>query len=405
MATVLLVGTLDTKGVEYAFVRDRLAESGCEVIVVDAGVLSDPEYPVDFDRRAVAATVGVDIDELAASGDRGGAVKVMADGAAAITERLCREGKIDGLLGMGGSGGSSIVSRAMSRLPVGMPKLLVSTMASGDVGHYVGASDVTVMYSVVDISGINRVSSRVLGNAAAAISGMAGAYRASTEDREQQTLVGVTMYGATTPCVDRARSVLGDLDYEVLVFHATGTGGMSMEALISEGVIQASLDVTTAEIMAEITGGTFRAGPDRLEAAGRRGIPQVVSVGGADMIAFTPPESLPVVYRDRLLYSHNQFVTLVRTTPEECTEFGRELAGKLNRAKGPVTLFLPLRGTSSYAVPGAVFHDPEADEALAHAVRLHIDRGVELIEMDTDINDPAFAKAMAEKLDQHCRSR
>jgi uncharacterized protein (UPF0261 family) len=404
MATVVLVGTLDTKGGEYAFVKERLIDSGCDVITINAGVLSDPDYPVEFDRRAVAAMVGADIDDLVASGDRGSAVTAMADGAAGIVDRLHSEGKVDGLLGMGGSGGSSIVSRAMSRLPVGVPKLLVSTMASGDIAHYVGASDVTVMYPVVDIAGINRVSRRVLTNAVAAIAGMAKAHRPSDESLEPRTLVGMTMYGATTPCVDRARSVLEDLGYEVLVFHATGTGGRSMEGLITDGSIEASLDVTTAEVMAEITGGTFTAGPSRLEAAGSKGLPQVVSVGGSDMIAFTPHGSLPEVYKDRLIHAHNPYVTLVRTSPEECAEFGRLLARKLNDALGPVALFLPRKGSSSYSAPGGVFHDPIADEALADSLRSELDGGVELIEMNTHINDPAFAEAMAAKLDEICRS-
>jgi uncharacterized protein (UPF0261 family) len=404
MATVVLVGTLDTKGGEYAFVRERLTDLGCDAITVNAGVLSDPDYPVDFDRRDVAKMVGANIEDLVASGDRGSAVAAMADGAAGIVDRLYGEGKVDGLLGMGGSGGSSIVSRAMSRLPVGVPKLLVSTMASGDIAHYVGGSDVTVMYPVVDIAGINRISRRVLANAAAAIAGMAKAHRISDDEVEPRPLVGVTMYGATTPCVDAARSVLEGLGYEVLVFHATGTGGRSMEGLITDGNIEASLDVTTAEIMAEITGGTFTAGAHRLEAAGSKGLPQVVSVGGSDMIAFTPPESLPDAYRDRLIHAHNPYVTLVRTSPEECAQFGRILAAKLNDARGPVALFLPRKGSSSYSTPGGVFHDTLADAALADSLRSGLDDSVELIEIDTHINDPSFAEAMARKLDDICRS-
>ena len=400
MTTVVLVGTLDTKGSEYAFVKEKLIESGCEVITVNAGVLADPEYPVEFGRNDVASMAGVSIDDLTNAGERGRAVTVMAEGAAGIVSRLYREGRVDGLFGMGGSGGSSIASRAMSSLPLGVPKLLVSTMASGNIAHYVGSSDVTVMYPVVDIAGINRVSGMVLTNAVAAIAGMAKARAGEGALRFSNKVVGVTMYGATTQCVNRARADFEELGYEVLVFHATGTGGRSMERLMAEGIIQASLDVTTAEVMAEIAGGTFTAGPARLEAAGEKGLPQVVSTGGSDMIAFTPPGSLPDEYENRLIHAHNPHVTLVRTTPEETAHFGRLLAAKLNQATGPVSLFLPLQGSSSYSAPGAVFYDPVADDALADAVRSHLNQRVELVELDTHINDPVFARAMAQRLHQ-----
>lgn len=398
MATVVLLGTLDTKAVEYAFVRDRLVDLGCGVITVNAGVLADPDYPIDYGRRDVAAAVGVEVDDLAASGDRGAAVKVMADGSTAIVDRLWREGHVDGLLGMGGSGGSSIAGQAMRHLPVGVPKLLVSTMGAGNVAPYVGASDVAVMYSVADISGINSLTERIFENAAAAMAGMAKGAESRVDWEWPWPIVGASMYGATTPCVDQARSRLEASGYEVLVFHATGTGGRSMEALMSGGIVSASLDVTTAELMAEICGGTFTAGPDRLETAAKLGIPHVVSVGGADMVAFTPPGSLPERYRGRKLYQHNPHVTLMRTTPEECARFGELLARRLGSSHGPATLFLPLRGTSSYAVPGAVFHDPEADSALFDSIKTHLSSSVELVELDTHINHSSFGDAMARRV-------
>ncbi len=403
MATVVLLGTLDTKEVEYAFVRDRLVEAGCDVIIINAGVLGDPAYPIQFGRRDVAEAAGEDLGLLVDEADRGSAVKAMAEGAAAIVRQLHAEGQVQGLLGLGGSGGSSIISEAMRRLPVGVPKLLVSTMGAGNVAPYVGTTDIAVMYSVVDIAGINRITARVFTNAAYAIAGMARATNAPGEG-STRPLVGATMYGATTPCVDRAFALLNDAGFEVLVFHATGAGGRSMEALIRGGQITGSLDVTTAEVMADICGGTFSAGPDRLEAAGEVGIPQVVSIGGSDMIAFTPPEALPAKYRDRTLYEHNPSVTLVRSNPEECYEYGKVVAEKLARAKGPVTLFIPLRGTSSYAVAGGVFHDPAADEALIGSLRANVGPSVEMIAMDTDINAPVFAEAMVEKLREHYRA-
>jgi len=403
MSTVVLVGTFDTKGDEYAFLRDRVAASGCEVVMVNAGALGDAGYPVEFDRADVAAAAGADVDVLAASGDRGVVVTTMAEGAAAIVLDLYEAGRLHGILGMGGSGGSSIVSRAMRELPIGVPKLLVSTMASGDTRAFVGISDIAMMSSVVDIAGINRLSEQVLGNAAAGIAAMASTYQARGPGTGDRPLVGATMYGTTTPCVDRARARLEELGYEVLVFHATGTGGRSMEALMASGFITASLDITTTELADEVCGGSLTAGPDRLEMAGSLGLPQVVSLGGIDQITFTPPGAVPAGWQDRNLYHHNSSITLVRTDAAESEQLGRVLAGKLNGATGPVTLFIPLRGTSSYSVEGGVFHDPDADLALFGSLREHLAPSVEVVEMDTDINDPEFAVAMAEKLDEHYR--
>jgi uncharacterized protein (UPF0261 family) len=372
--------------------------------MINAGVLDDPEYPTEFGREEVASEAGADIEALVAAGDRGTAVAAMAAGAATIIQRLCNEDRIHGILGMGGSGSSSIVSHAMQQLPIGFPKILVSTMAAGDVSAYVGTSDIAMMYSVVDIAGINAVSSSILGNAAAAVAAMAAAYEARVPSDATRPLVGATMYGTTTQCVDVARDMLERLGYEVLVFHATGTGGRSMEALMRNGSITASLDVTTTELIDEVAGGTLSAGPDRLEAAGALGLPQVVSIGATDQITFTPPEAVPPEYRARNCYEHNPSITLVRSNAEECAEFGRVVAEKLNRARGPVSFFVPLQGGSSYAVSGGAFHDPVADAALVESLRTHLDPSVELVEMDTDINDPAFAKAMAQRLDEHYRA-
>lgn len=401
MATVVLLGTLDTKGVEHAFLKERLEGAGCEVIVVNAGVLRDPHYAVDFDRVAVARAAGADIGELERDQDRGAAVTTMAHGAAAIVAKLHAEGRLHGIIGAGGSGGSSIIGSAMQALPVGVPKVLVSTMASGDVRPYMGAVDIAMMYSVVDIAGINAVSAQILGNAAAAVAGMARGYEEFSPAVDEKPLVGATMWGTTTPCVDRARKWLESAGYEVLVFSANGAGGRSMEALMRSGHITASLDVTTTELIDELAGGTMSAGPDRLEAAGEMGLPQVVSLGGADQIVFAPPESIPAEYANRASYAHNPTVTTVRTTVEENTRFGRLVAEKLNRATGPLTVFIPLRGTTQYSAPGQVFHDAEADEALFSTLRANLDPAIEVIEIDTNINDPRFGLAMAEKLDEH----
>jgi len=396
LATVVLVGTLDTKGAEYEFLGQRLRESGVDVLLVDAGILGEPQTAPDVTKDEVAQAVGADAGDLAEAGDRGLAVAAMARGAGEVVKRLHAEGRLDGVLGLGGSGGTSLVTQAMRELPVGVPKLMVSTVASGDTRPYVGASDVTMMYSVVDIAGINTLSARILANAAGAIAGMAKAQ--APERGGEKPLVGATMFGVTTPCVDAARQRLEELGYEVLVFHATGTGGRSMEALVRDGFISAVLDVTTTELADELVGGVFSAGEDRLEAAGEVGIPQVVSLGALDMVNFGPRETVPAQFEGRNLYVHNPTVTLMRTTPEECAELGRRVAIKLNASRGPVKLFVPLGGVSLISTGGQPFHDPEADAALFGALRENLADNVELVEMDADVNDPGFAQAMADAL-------
>ena len=398
MTTVVLIGTLDTKGHEYAHARDRLRQRGVETILVDAGILGEPQTAPDIGREEVARAGGHAVADLIAAGDRGRAIVAMAEGARAVVRRLYREGRLDAVLGLGGSGGSTLIAAAMRELPIGVPKLLVSTVASGDTRPYAGIVDLTLMPAVVDIAGINRISERIIGNAAAAIAAMAEEQAAFRPAAAIRPVVAASMFGVTTPCVSAARERLEALGYEVVVFHATGIGGQAMERLIREGVITAVLDVTTTELADDLAGGVLSAGPDRLTAAGELGIPQVVSVGALDMVNFGPWESVPAAFTDRLLYAHNPAVTLMRTTPEESAELGRRLAHKLNRARGPVALFLPLRGVSAIASEGQPFHDPEADAALFAAIREHLDARIDLREMDTDINDPAFAAAMADAL-------
>jgi uncharacterized protein (UPF0261 family) len=396
MATVILVGTLDTKGEEYEYLRRRVLEEGVDALLVDTGVLGSPLAEPDISRQQVAEAARADLQELATSEDRGAAVEAMARGVSEVVKELHAQGRLDAVLALGGSGGTAIAAQAMRELPVGVPKLIVSTMASGDTRPYVGAVDITLMYSVVDISGLNPISERILGNAAAAAAGMAKAPGSGSE--AEKPLVGATMFGVTTPCVTEARKRLEELGYEVLVFHATGTGGQSMEALMRSGFITASLDVTTTELADELVGGVLSAGPDRLEAAGALGIPQVVSLGALDMVNFGPFESVPAEFRDRLLYKHNPTVTLMRTTPEECAELGRTIARKLNEARGPLTVFVPLKGVSLIATEGQVFHDPAADDALFSALRENLDPEIDLRELGLDVNDPEFAHALADRL-------
>ena len=400
MPTVLLLGTLDTKGVEYAFLRERLLEHGVEALIVDAGIHEPVGLVPDVARGEVARAGGADIGSLASAGDRGAAVTAMGAGAEIVVRRLHAEGKLDGILALGGSGGSSIAAQAMRALPVGVPKLLVSTVASGDTRPYVGAVDVTMMYSVVDISGVNRVSARIMANAAGAIAGMVGA---TVPALETKPLVGATMFGVTTPCVTRARERLEELGYEVLVFHATGAGGQSLEALVRDGFLVGVLDTTTTELADELVGGVLSAGPDRLEAAGAAGVPQVVSLGALDMVNFGPRDTVPSQFEGRNLYVHNPTITLMRTTPEECRELGRTIGRKLSEANGPTVLFVPLKGVSMIAVEGQVFHDADADDALISGLRETLSDSVEVHEVETDINDPAFAVAMADRLHELIR--
>lgn len=400
MATVVLLGTLDTKGVEYGYLKDRVLAAGCEVLVIDAGVLGEPGIEPDLTRAEVARAAGADVAALADQGDRGVAVETMSRGAAAIVGRLFAEGRLQGILALGGSGGSTLASAAMRALPVGVPKLIVSTVASGDTRPYVGAVDIAMMYSVVDIAGINRISARILDNAAAAIAAMARSYAgASTAPvAPEKPLIGATMFGVTTTAVTAARTWLEAHGYEVLVFHATGTGGQSMEALVAGGFLAGVLDLTTTELADELVGGVLSAGPDRLEAAGRHGVPQVVSLGALDMVNFGPRESVPERFNDRNLYVHNSTVTLMRTTPDECAALGRKIARKLNTATGPTALFIPLGGISAIAIPDGPFYDPAADDALFTALMETIGPNVEIHEADTDINDADFADAMAARL-------
>ena len=399
MPTVLLIGTLDTKGDELAFVRARLRDAGVDVLVADAGTAGPPHgLEPDVSAAEVAGEIGASLDSLT---DRGTAVGTMAEAAAALARRLHAEGRIDGVLGAGGSGNTAIATAAMRALPVGVPKLMVSTMAAGDTRDYIGGVDVALMASVTDVAGLNSISARILANAAAAMAGMVGAPPVSLG--EQRPLIGATMFGVTTPCVTRAREALEARGYEVLVFHATGTGGRAMEALVDAGFLAGVLDATTTELCDDLVGGVLSAGPDRLEAAGRAGLPQVVSLGALDMVNFGARDTVPPQFEERNLYVHNPSVTLMRTTAEECAELGRRIAAKLSAATGPVALFVPLGGVSMIDAPDQPFHDPEADAALFSALRSGVGPNVELVEMDDNVNDDAFADAMVEQLDAYVK--
>jgi uncharacterized protein (UPF0261 family) len=396
---VILVGTLDTKGPEFQFVRDLLHQAGIATLVIDAGVLQPPAFTPDIGRDEVYRAAGTTFEAVVQAADRGRAIDAAARGAARLVSDLHAQGKVDGALGLGGSAGTTIGTAAMRALPFGVPKLMVSTLASGQVRPYVGVRDILMMYSVVDISGLNRISRTVLSNAAAAMIGMVrrplSREPPATADKP---LVTATMFGVTTPCVEAARQRVEQAGYEVLVFHATGTGGLTMESFVHDGLIRGVLDLTTTELADELVGGILSAGRDRLTAAGLRGVPQVISVGALDMVNFGPSDTVPEKFRGRRLYPHNPTVTLMRTTPEENDRLGKEIAEKASAARGPAAVLVPLRGVSAIDAEGKPFWWPEADAALFQSLRNWMSPHVELIELDLHINDPGFADAAAETL-------
>jgi uncharacterized protein (UPF0261 family) len=393
---VAILGTLDTKGEEFAYLREQIELAGVSTLVIDAGVLGQPTFPPDIGREEVSLAGGRQLRDLLAEQDRGRSVTTMAAGAAVVVRRLYDEGTIHGLISLGGSAGTTIGTAAMRSLPVGFPKVMVSTLASGDTRPYVGTKDITMVHSVVDIAGLNVLSRRILGNAAAALAGMVK--REEIRTVEVRPLVAATMFGVTTPCVTQARRVLEEHGFEVVVFHATGVGGQAMESLIADGYIAGVLDITTTELADELAGGVMSAGPHRLEAAGLKGIPQVVCPGAIDMVNFGPIDSVPTKYRSRRLHIHNPNVTLMRTTPEECAELGRITAQKLNRAQGPVVFFMPLRGVSALDVEGSAFHWPEADRSYLGALKANLNAPIRFVELDAHINDESFAREVARSL-------
>jgi uncharacterized protein (UPF0261 family) len=383
-----VAGTFDTKETELLFLRDCIRRLGVPTVTVDLSTAGGPSS-ADVGPREVARHHPAG-EAAVFTGDRGSAVAAMA---LAFERFVTTRSELAGIVSAGGSGGTALVTPAMRALPIGVPKLMVSTVASGDVKPYVGPSDICMMYSVVDVSGINRISERILANAAHALAGMI--LHAAPAGSAQRPAVGLTMFGVTTPCVQAVTRALGDR-WDCLVFHATGTGGQSMEKLVDSGVLSAVVDVSTTEIADEVVGGVFSAGPGRLDAVIRRRIPYVGSCGALDMVNFHAPDSVPARFRGRTLYRHNPNVTLMRTSPEECGAIGAFLAGKLNQMQGPVRFLLPEGGLSAIDAPGQPFHDPAADRALFDA----ISRGFRaapnrvLVRLPHAVNDPAFSRAL-----------
>lgn len=393
---VVLVGALDTKGEEFRFVRDLIHQHGLDTLVVNFGVLGDPPFEPDVSSDAVARADGSSLADLRSSEDKTQAMRVMRDGLIKVVLDLHQAGKLDGILGMGGGGGTSLATAAMRELPVGVPKVMVSTVAGGDVAQYVGTKDIVMMPSVVDVAGINSISRRIYANAAGAIAGMVSQEVPAAEG--SKPLITVSMFGNTTKCVEHARPILENSGYETLVFHATGTGGRTMEGLIADGYITANLDITTTELADEVCGGVLNAGPDRMMAAARAGIPTVLVPGCVDMANFWGRETVPAQYQDRLLYEWNPDITLLRTNVEENMRIGEMIAHAANESKGRVAILIPLKGVSQLDSPGGAFWDEEADTACFDTIKRLVRPGIRVLEMDANINDPAFADKAANLL-------
>ena len=397
MKTVLLIGSLDTKGEEYAYARQLFRERKVPVHVMDFSVMGEPAFAADIPASEVAEAGGSSLDALRKRRDRGSAMDVMTEGVRAITRREFERGHFHAVLGMGGGGGTSVITAAMRTLPVGLPKLMVSTMASGDVRPYVDVKDITMMYSVVDVAGLNPISRALIRNAVGAICGMLEGGRVSEMTR-RKPLIAATMFGVTTPCVAEARNRLEASGFEVVTFHATGTGGRAMEGLIDDGYFEGVLDVTTTEWCDEVVGGVLSAGPDRHGAAARRGVPQVVSVGALDMVNFGAMDTVPAKFKGRKFYKHNPQVTLMRTTAEECREIGRRMAAQLNKATAPVVLLIPLKGVSMIDDQTGPFRDAEANRELFASLKQHCTMKVRIKEIDAHVNDTEFAHALADEM-------
>jgi uncharacterized protein (UPF0261 family) len=401
MSRIAVVGTLDTKGAEHQFVADLITEKGHTPILVDVGGLDPASVTPHVPRELVAKSAGIDIEAIVARRDRGALVSAMSKAAASYINGAFRRGEIEGIISLGGSGGTAIATAAMRALPIGFPKVMVSTMASGDVQGYVGEKDIVMIPSIVDVAGLNRFSRVIFSRAAGAICGMVDCDIVESDDRP---IIVASMFGNTTECVQSAQKTLESAGYEVLVFHSTGAGGRTMESLIESGMVAGVLDVTTTELADELMGGVLSAGPNRLEAAARKGVPAVVAPGCLDMVNFGSSDSVPPSYKDRNLYPHNPQVTLMRTSTEESLKLGEVIAGKLNESIGPVTVLLPLKGLSVIGAEGEPFYSPEADQALFQSIREHLREGIEIIEVDALVNDPAFSDACVRALMENIAS-
>lgn len=391
--TIVLIGTLDTKGAEYGYIRDRIVEQGCRVIVVDVGILGKPLFQPDITREQVAQAAGVSIAQVASSGEEGEAIQPMSEGAVKIVQELHRSGKLDGILALGGSMGTMLGTAAMRALPLGIAKVMVSTQASGDTRPYVGTKDIVMIPSLADIVGLNRITKNVLTVAAGAIVGMVNA--AAGPVPSDKPLIGLTLHGDLMPCANSVMELLEQRGYEVVVLHAIGIGGRTLEEWIEQGLLDGVFDLVTTEVLQRMYGGLYDAGPTRLEAAGTKGIPQLVAPGKADIITFDMTQGVPEHLRGRKLSVHTPVRVVARTTKEERAELGRVMAEKLNKAIGPTAVIIPKQGFSAADKEGNDWYDPEANLALINALKRELKPEIKLVEVDANINDKLFAETAA----------
>jgi uncharacterized protein (UPF0261 family) len=401
MATIAVLGTLDSKGEEHAFVAALIAQHGHKPLLIDVGTGGPATVQPDITREQVAAAAGIDLATLMAKKDRGECVVAMTKAAPALVAKLAAEGRIHGIISLGGGGGTAIGTAAMRALPLGFPKLMVSTLAAGNVAPYLGTKDITMMPSIADVAGLNRLSRVIFTRAAGAICGMVSAV---PEVGASKPLIVASQFGNTTACVTEAKKVLEAAGYEVLVFAATGTGGRIMESVIESGIVSGVLDVTTTEWADELVGGNLNAGPDRMDAAAKANIPVVVAPGCLDMVNFGEMASIPEKFKGRNFYIHNPQITLMRTTADECRQLGEIVAKKANAYAAGTAIMIPRKAISVISAAGQPFHDASADEALFSALKANAKVPVQ--EFDLAINDKEFAQACAYKLIEliGCRS-
>jgi uncharacterized protein (UPF0261 family) len=401
---IVILGCLDTKGEEYGYIKRHIEQAGCGTLTIDVGVINPPLFQPDVTRQEVARAAGEDFEALVTEGPTRERISpVMARGAAEIVTKLLSEGKVHGIISCGGTQGSTLAALVMRELPVGFPKVLVSTMASGNTAHLVGTKDITMMFSVADIMGLNRVSRQILGRAAGAVAGMAAV--TIEAQKEEQPLIAITTVGITTPGAMKAKEVFTDAGFDTIVFHAVGTGGRAMESLMEAGQINGVLDLATIEVIQQMLGGYLAATEERMTVATRLGLPQVICPGGVTCNTYGPPETIPEKFRGRQFVRHSALYTNVRTNADELRALAEEQAKRVNPGKGPIEWFIPLRGFCSYSVEGGPLHNPEADRAYVQTLKETLRKDIPVHIRDLDINDPSFAAEAAEHLIDMVRSQ
>ncbi|MCH5586647.1 Tm-1-like ATP-binding domain-containing protein [Shimazuella sp. AN120528] len=393
--TVAIIGAMDTKGSDYAFIQSEIEQRGYRTLIINTGVLGEPTLEPDIPASQVANAGGSNLEELRKQRDKSKAMNVMTKGIAVIMKKLFEKGQIHAGFSMGGTNGTIIGSAGLRELPIGIPKVMVSTVAAGDTLPYVGFSDVVMFPSILDVSGLNRVSAQIYANAVGALVGM---LQTGVPEIPSRPIITASMFGNTTTLVNRCKNKLEEKGFEIMVFHATGTGGKTMESLIEKGFIRGVLDVTPTELADYLVGGVLSAGPTRLDSAAKIGIPQVIAPGCLDMVNFWGINTVPDRFKNRQLYEWNSNVTLMRTTPDENQRLGSLLAKKLNQAAGPVAVFLPLKGISELDSPDGLFWNPNANDALFQTIKDKIRNNIPVYEIDCNINDEEFSNRITEKL-------